>query len=242
MEREAGEVRKHIGLALGGERGLSGRDNLRYFGALQHLARRDAGRRVDEVLDLVGLAEAGGTLVERYSRGTRQRLPIGRALLAEPEVIFLDEPTIGLDPQGAHEFRTLVPELAAAGATVLLTSHYMLEVDQLCDTICVISDGREVALGSPAEIKRRFGRSSVIDVLLGEPRDGLVEERERLPAVQRAEVTSDGGTHRATVHHAPEASVGAEVTRIIGSAHVLHMTTREPTLEEACLELISREG
>ena len=102
-------MRKHIGLALGGERGLSGRDNLRYFGALQHLARRDAGRRVDEVLDLVGLAEAGGTLVERYSRGTRQRLPIGRALLAEPEVIFLDEPTIGLDPQGAQEFRTLVP-------------------------------------------------------------------------------------------------------------------------------------
>ena len=239
-------MRKHIGLALGGERGLygrlSGRDNLRYFGALQHLARRDAGRRIEEVLALVGLTEAGGTLVERYSRGMRQRLQIGRALLAEPEVIFLDEPTIGLDPQGAHEFRTLVPELAAAGATVLLTSHYMLEVDQLCDTICVISDGREVARGSPAAIKRRFGRSSVIDVLLGELRDGLAEELERLPAVQRAEVTSDGGTHRATVHHAPETSVGAEVTRIIGSAHVLHMTTREPTLEEAYLELISRES
>ena len=94
-----------------------------------------------------------------------------------------------------------------------------------------------MALGSPAGIKRRFGRASVIDVLLCE----LHDELERLPAVQRAEVTSDGGTHRATVHHAPDASVGADVTRIIGAAHVLHMTTREPTLEEAYLELINRE-
>ena len=114
VEHEAGEVRKHIGLALGGERGLygrlSGRDNLRYFGALQHMSGRDAGRRIDEILELVGLADSGGTLVERYSRGMRQRLQIGRALLARPEVIFLDEPTIGLDPQGAQEFRALVPE------------------------------------------------------------------------------------------------------------------------------------
>ena len=245
VEREAGEVRKHIGLALGGERGLygrlSGRDNLRYFGALQHMAGRDAGRRIDEILELVGLADSGGTLVERYSRGMRQRLQIGRALLARPEVIFLDEPTIGLDPQGAQEFRALVPELAAAGATVLLTSHYMLEVDQLCETVCVINEGREVALGSPAEIKRRFGRASVIEALLTELREGLVGTLESLPAVQRVEVTSDGGTHRAMVHHAPDADVGAHVTQIVGAANIVHMTTREPTLEEAYLELISRE-
>ncbi len=246
VEREAKEVRKRIGLALGGERGLygrlSGRDNLRYFGALQHMAGRDAGRRIDEVLELVGLADAGGTLVERYSRGMRQRLQIGRALLARPEVIFLDEPTIGLDPQGAREFRQLVPDLAASGATVLLTSHYMLEVDQLCETICVINEGREVALGSPEEIKRRFGRASVIEVLMTEMRAGLLEALESHAAVQRAEVTSDGGTHRAMIHHDPDADVGADVTRIIGAASIVHMTTREPTLEEAYLELISREG
>ena len=239
-------MRKRIGLALGGERGLygrlSGRDNLRYFGALQHMAGRDAGRRIDEVLELVGLADSGGTLVERYSRGMRQRLQIGRALLASPEVIFLDEPTIGLDPQGAQEFRGLVPELAAAGATVLLTSHYMLEVDQLCETICVINEGHEVALGSPAEIKRRFGRASVIEVLMTEMRTGLREALESLPAVQRAEVTSDGGTHRAMIHHAPDADVGADVTRTVGATRIVHMTTREPTLEEAYLELIRREG
>ena len=246
VEREAGEVRKHIGLALGGERGLygrlSGRDNLRYFGALQHMAGRDAGRRIDEVLELVGLADASATPVERYSRGMRQRLQIGRALLARPEVIFLDEPTIGLDPQGAQEFRSLVPELAAAGATVLLTSHYMLEVDQLCETICVINEGREVALDSPAGIKRRFGRASVMEVLLTALRGGLAAELESLPAVQRVEVTSDGGTHRAMIHHAPDADVGGQVTRIVGAENVVHMTTREPTLEEAYLELISREA
>ncbi len=246
VERAAGEVRKHIGLALGGERGLygrlSGRDNLRYFGALQHMAGRDAGRRIDEVLELVGLADASGTPVERYSRGMRQRLQIGRALLARPEVIFLDEPTIGLDPQGAQEFRSLVPELAAAGATVLLTSHYMLEVDQLCETICVINEGREVALDSPAGIKRRFGRTSVMEVLLTALRGGLAAELESVAAVQRVEVTSDGGTHRAMIHHAPDADVAGQVTRIVGAENVVHMTTREPTLEEAYLELISREG
>ena len=181
VEREAKEVRKRIGLALGGERGLygrlSGRDNLRYFGALQHMAGRDAGRRIDEVLELVGLADAGGTLVERYSRGMRQRLQIGRALLARPEVIFLDEPTIGLDPQGAREFRQLVPDLAASGATVLLTSHYMLEVDQLCETICVINEGREVALGSPEEIQApirpRLGDRGPHDRDAGRPARGL---------------------------------------------------------------------
>ena len=246
VEHEAGEVRKHIGLALGGERGLygrlSGRDNLRYFGALQHMAGRDAGQRIDEVLELVGLQDASGTPVERYSRGMRQRLQIGRALLARPEVIFLDEPTIGLDPQGAQEFRSLVPELAAAGATVLLTSHYMLEVDQLCETICVINEGREVALDSPAGIKRRFGRASVMEVLLTALRGGLAGEIESLAGVQRVEVASDGGTHRAMIHHAPDADVGARVTRIVGAENVVHMTTREPTLEEAYLELISREG
>ena len=99
-----------------------------------------------------------------------------------------------------------------------------------------------MALGSPAEIKRRFGRASVIEARLRKLREGLVGALESLPAVQRAEVTSDGGTHRAMVHHAPDADVSAHVTQIVGAANIVHMTTREPTLEEAYLELISREG
>ena len=107
--KQSNEVRKRIGLVLGGERGLygrlSGRDNLRYFAALNHMNSGDARRRITELLELVGLTDRPNTLVEEYSRGMKQRLHLARGLLMDPEVLFLDEPTIGLDPVGAHEIR-----------------------------------------------------------------------------------------------------------------------------------------
>ena len=129
------EVRRRTGLALGGDRGLFGRltaeQNLQYFGAINHLAPREANRRSDELLELVGLGERRRSKVFEYSRGMKQRLHLARALLTEPDVLFLDEPTAGLDPLGAYEFRQLVGELKERGRTILLTTHFMLEADEL---------------------------------------------------------------------------------------------------------------
>ncbi len=160
VERDANQVRRRIGLVLGGDRGLYGRltayENLRYFGALNYMDTKEAKLRSLEMLKLVGLEERGGQLVEQYSRGMRQRLHLARGLLTNPDVIFMDEPTIGIDPVGAQELRDLVPQLVATGVTVLLTTHYMFEADQLCDTIAIINNGSLVALGTPREIKQGF--------------------------------------------------------------------------------------
>src|SRR6266508_1420716 len=147
--KDAREVRKRIGYVFGGERGLyerlSGFDNLRYFAELYAVPPREQRPRIAELLELVGLAGREKERVEGYSRGMRQRLHVARGLLHDPPVLFLDEPTIGLDPIGARELRATIASLTQAGKTILLTTHYMFEADQLCNRIAVISKGEIVA-------------------------------------------------------------------------------------------------
>src|SRR5205807_9290139 len=118
-------------------------------------------RRIDELLVLVGLKGRERERVENYSRGMKQRLHIARGLLHDPEVLFLDEPTLGLDPVGARELRSTIASLVEAGKTVLLTTHYMFEADSLCDRIAVISRGEIVAEGTPGDLKRGVERGTV---------------------------------------------------------------------------------
>ena len=155
--RDAREVRRRIGYVFGGERGLYERlpalDNLRYFAELYGVPPRDQKRRIAELLDLVGLTGREKERVEGYSRGMRQRLHIARGLLHDPPVVFLDEPTIGVDPVGARELRATIASLTEAGKTVLLTTHYMFEADSLCDRIAVINKGKIVAEGTPRDLK-----------------------------------------------------------------------------------------
>ncbi|HWG52926.1 MAG TPA: ABC transporter ATP-binding protein, partial [Gemmatimonadaceae bacterium] len=129
--RDAREVRKRIGYVFGGDRGLyerlSALDNLRYFAELYAVEPRRQRPRIDELLELVGLKGREKERVEGYSRGMRQRLHIARGILHDPEVVFLDEPTIGVDPVGARELRATIAALTDAGKTVLLTTHYMFE-------------------------------------------------------------------------------------------------------------------
>src|SRR5918911_2079961 len=157
--KDAREVRKRIGYVFGGERGLyerlSGIDNLRYFAELYGLTGKRQRARIEEVIELVGLTGRERERVEGYSRGMRQRLHIARGILHDPEVVFLDEPTIGVDPVGARELRATISELVAGGKTVLLTTHYMFEADALCDRIGVIAHGKIVAEGTPAQLKER---------------------------------------------------------------------------------------
>src|SRR5215207_426505 len=166
--KDAVDVRKRIGYVFGGDRGvyerLSALDNLKYFSELYAVEPREQKQRIAYLLDLVGLTGREHERVEGFSRGMKQRLHIARGLLHDPPVMFLDEPTIGLDPVGARELRTLVANLVEAGKTVLLTTHYMFEADALCDRIAVIAKGRIVAEGTPQELKNRVSEGQVLEV------------------------------------------------------------------------------
>lgn len=149
-------ARERTGLVLGGDRGFymrsSAAENLQFFGELQAVPRKGRRERIAEVLERVGLAKHGSDPVERFSRGMRQRLHIARALLAEPELILLDEPSIGIDAQGARELRGIVRDLRSNGTGILLTTHYMQEAEELADRVVVIDAGTVVASGNVADI------------------------------------------------------------------------------------------
>ncbi len=141
--------------------------------------------RIDELLELVALKGREHERVETYSRGMRQRLHIARGLLHDPPVLFLDEPTIGLDPVGARELRQTIAHLQQTGKTILLTTHYMFEADELCQRVAVIRDGSIVASGTPAHLKSRIADRTVVEIEAFGASDAMIE---RLRAV--AGVTS----------------------------------------------------
>lgn len=132
---------------------LSGRDNLRFYARLYRVKKS----RVEEMLAQVGMADRAGDKMSTYSNGMKQRLVIARALLHRPKVLFLDEPTRGLDPNVARDIRAIVRELAEGGMTVFLTTHYMEEADQLSGRVAIIDQGRIVAMGAPEELKAQHG-------------------------------------------------------------------------------------
>ena len=164
--RDAREVRRRMGAVLSDGRSLywklTARENLEYFAALYHVQPGEQRQRIDRVLAAVKLDDRADDYVERFSTGMRQRLVLARALLPDPELLLLDEPTVGLDPQSARDLRDRVRELQAQGRTVLLTTHYMEEADQLCDRIAIVDHGRVVALDTPAGLKRTIGATEVV--------------------------------------------------------------------------------
>src|SRR3954466_8999617 len=184
---EPREVRKRIGYVFGGDRGLYGRlsarDNLRYFAELYGVSGKAQRLRIDEVLELVGLKGREQERVEGYSRGMRQRLHIARGILHDPEVVFLDEPTIGVDPVGARELRNTISDLIAGGKTVLLTTHTMFEADALCDRIAVIAKGQLVGEGTPAQLKDNVTGGRVTEIEVFGVRDATVERLREIDGV-----------------------------------------------------------
>jgi ABC-2 type transport system ATP-binding protein len=239
------EVRKRIGYVFGGDRGLyerlSARDNLRYFAELSGGSGKAQRTRIDEVLELVGLKGREQERVEGYSRGMRQRLHIARGILHDPEVVFLDEPTIGVDPVGARELRTTIGDLIAAGKTVLLTTHYMFEADALCDRIAVIAKGRIVGEGTPEALKAGVAEGRVTEIDAFGVDDAAVA---RLRAI--AGVTAVTGEEREqkqllVVQTTGERELTAPLLAELEGFEVGRVSTREPTLEDAYIALVTAE-
>lgn len=235
-------VRRRIGFVFGGERGLywrlSGLDNLRYFADLYRIPPQVSKRRIPELLEVLGLAGRERDKVEGYSRGMKQRLHLARGLLNDPDVLFLDEPTIGLDPVGARDLRVLVRGLADRGKTIFLTTHYMFEADAICDRVAVIKKGRIVAEGTPGSIKQLVGDVGVVEFEV----DGISTE-----AVQRlqglAGVSSVIAAERdlavvVTVHCAQPVEVMTQLGVALDGVAFRGVTAREATLEDAYIQLI----
>ena len=154
---EEKKIRSKINFIFGGEMGvyrrLSARDNLRYFSNLYLIPAKERDERIDRILKLVDLADRADDLAETYSKGMIQRLQIARGLINDPEILFMDEPTVGLDPVGARMLRDIIRKLKEDGKTVLLTTHNLAEVEELCDRLVIINKGKVIANGTPEIIK-----------------------------------------------------------------------------------------
>jgi ABC-2 type transport system ATP-binding protein len=236
-------VRKHIGYVFGGDRGLyerlSALDNLRYFAELYAVEPRGQRARIDELLELVGLKGREKERVEGYSRGMRQRLHIARGLLHDPPVVFLDEPTIGVDPVGARELRATIASLTAAGKTVLLTTHYMFEADALCDRIAVIANGELVAQGTPAQLKAGVADGSVVEVELFGVEEDRVERVRTLDGVRTATLEDRDQKQLLIVQTAPGVELTHAILSQLNGASIGRVSSREPTLEDAYVQLVT---
>jgi ABC-2 type transport system ATP-binding protein len=173
---------------------LTARENLRFFGRLYRLGGRALTARVDEVLDLIGLADRAKDRVESFSGGMRRRLNIGAGLLHRPTLLVLDEPTVGVDPQSRHAIMTSVQSFGATGMAVLYTTHYMEEAERLCDRVGIIDRGRLVAEGTRRELVARLGDHDRITLAVTGQPDGLVAACRALPGVDHADV-SDHEVH-----------------------------------------------
>jgi ABC-2 type transport system ATP-binding protein len=242
--RDAMQVRYRIGL-LGQHAAvdeiLSGRQNLVLFGRLYHLAPRAAGRRADELLAQFGLDGTGSKPVKQYSGGMRRRLDLAASLILAPPVLFLDEPTTGLDPRGRTEVWAAIRALVAGGTSVLLTTQYLDEADQLADQISVIDRGRVVADGTPDQLKSELGGDRV-DLVL--PRaDDLAAGAAVVGRVTGTQAEIDHDRRRLSAPVRARTTTLTEVVRALDQAGVAvqDIALRRPTLDEVFLHLTGHD-
>ena len=240
VARQASQVRARIGLAgqnAAVDEILSGRQNLVMFGRLCHLPAGAARRRAGELLSQFDLGDAGEKPVRQYSGGMRRRLDLAASFITAPRVLFLDEPTTGLDPRGRNEVWQAIRALAAVGTTVLLTTQYLEEADRLADAITVIAAGRAIAEGTPDELKTLAGGDR-IDVTVREASD-LAPAARLLRARLGTDVRIDQEVRELSVWATDRL---AALTQIIGSLREENIaaediTVRRPTLDDAFLHL-----
>ncbi len=233
-------VREHIGVVFGGERGLYGRisarKNLEYWAALYRLGHRAGRARVDELIGQFGLQEFADMPVEKMSRGMTQRVHLARGMLSRPQLLFLDEPTIGMDPVAAQEFHRLFSQLRADETTVLLTTHDMAEAEQLCDMVTLIDHGRILGSERPQEIGQWISEYERVEAQIADPR--ILAAIRMLPGVAGLKVLTDDWVR---INTNGPGSVSAVLQLIVGEG-ITALRVDKPSLREVYLELIGDRG
>jgi ABC-2 type transport system ATP-binding protein len=237
------EVRKRIGYVFGGEGGLydriSGLDNLRFFAELYGVEPAAQRPRIEALLDLVGLTGREREKVEGYSRGMRQRLHIARGLLHDPPVLFLDEPSLGLDPVGARELRHTIAGMVEAGKTVLMTTHYMFEADALCDRIAVINGGKIVAAGTGTDLKAAIANRTIVEIETYGVTPEAVDRLRADPDVIAVNAEDQDQSQILLVQSERGTEITQRLIQHLGDTKIGKISAREPTLEDAYVHLIA---
>ncbi|NNN07687.1 MAG: ATP-binding cassette domain-containing protein [Acidimicrobiaceae bacterium] len=232
------EVRRRIGLAgqyATVDENLTGFENLRMIGSLNHLEKSYVMQRAKELLDEFGLADAANRNVKTYSGGMRRRLDLGAALVANPPILFLDEPTTGLDPQSRQDLWTIIENLVEGGTTVLLTTQYLEEADRLCKQLVVLDKGSIIAEGTSQELKTRLG-ATVLSLTFHSTSDAT-RGVELIRNVSTKPANVEGTVVELTVEGGPAAAADA-LRRLDAAAITLAgLTLREPSLDDVFLNL-----
>ena len=242
---EENKLRNRINFIFGGERSLywrlSGKDNLLYFCDLYKIPRNKQEKIVTELLDLVKLTDRASEKVETYSKGMKQRLQIARCLINNPDILFLDEPTLGLDPVGAKDLRNIIRELANRGKTILLTTHYMHEAEELCDRIGIIKEGMLVALDSVSGLKARIDEKSKLILKVKDLNQDHINKIEALEDV--TDVFADSketyslltmitNRYEVTLH---------KILEILDMENILSFDVKKSTLEDVYIQLVGEK-
>jgi ABC-2 type transport system ATP-binding protein len=242
--RESRQVRELIGLAgqhAAVDDDLTGRENLLILGLMHHLGRAGAKKRAEALLEQFGLADAGERLVKTWSGGMRRRLDVVASLIVSPRVLFLDEPTTGLDPRSRAEIWSAIRALAGHGTTILLTTQYLDEADQLSGQIVIIDRGKTTAQGTPGELKDALG--SRIDVTVADPRDLPAAAAVVQRLTQHPPAADDTRRRLSTPVTAGTVTL-PELVRQLDAAGVAaeDVSLRRPTLDEVFLDRTSQEA
>jgi ABC-2 type transport system ATP-binding protein len=243
VRTEPDMVRRNMGLtgqAATVDELLTGRENIRMIGGLYGIGRRDLARRGDQLLEQFSIAEAADRPVKTYSGGMRRRIDLAVSLIASPPVLFLDEPTTGLDPRSRADLWDVLRGLVAQGTTLLLTTQYLEEADQLADDIVVVDRGQIIAKGTPLQLKQQAGRASLV-VTVSHAAD--LETARSLLAESGADVHVDVGARQLTA----SAEGIADLTRVAGWLHrheidVDDIGLSRPSLDDVFLSLTGRRA
>lgn len=246
--KEPRKVRQSLGTVLAGERSIywkmTARENLEYFGALYGMSRERAKVRAQQLLERLELSKRADELVESYSTGMKQRVALGKALMADPAILLLDEPTVGLDPQAARRLREIILELKAEGRTILLTTHYMEEADALCDRIAIVDQGEIIALAPPAALKASLAEERVIQLTVRGFSETIREQLAGLSEVRRVLARYDDTKENwnVTVHTGHGADAISAMIQILSQANcqIQNVNVEEPTLEDVFIHLTGK--
>jgi ABC-2 type transport system ATP-binding protein len=237
------EIKRRIGLVpqeIALYETLTARDNLEYFGKLYGVHGNELKKRVDETLDVLGLADVAGKAPKKFSGGMKRRLNIGCAIIHQPELLILDEPTVGIDPQSRNHILDFISETAKQGTTVIYTSHYMEEVERVCSRVCIMDAGRAIADGTVDKIAQTAIFEEVVELEVGEPTPALPEAIKKIQGVLHCDPASN---HNRTF--TVTSTVGSRnLARIIDVASnytIIGVSAKKPTLEDAFLALTGKK-